>query len=67
MVCRNIRRRTLLWPIAPGHLAPIAAGGLLEVHGGELAQDATLRAVLRALLREGYLAIEADGLPPILH
>lgn len=66
MLIRNAqRRRTLFWPVMPGRLAPIAAGAVFEVHGAELEQDTELGDVLRVLLREGLVAVEAIGRPPL--
>lgn len=66
MLIRNAqRRRTLFWPVLPGRLAPIAAGAAFEVHSAELEENPELRAVLRILVREGLVAVEAIGNPPL--
>jgi hypothetical protein len=66
MVCRNIRKRSLLWPIAPGAVAAIAPGELFEIHPTDL--DAIgMREVLRVLVKENMVRIEATDVPVMLH
>jgi hypothetical protein len=66
MICRNLRKRTLFWPIAPGARAAIAPGELFEVHPTDL--DAVgMREVLRVFVKENMVRIEATDMPVTLN
>jgi hypothetical protein len=66
MICRNIRKRSLIWPLASGAVVAIASGELFEIHPTDL--DAVgMRDVLRVMVKENMVRIEATDVPVMLH